>query len=50
MRELLFKLLDEIEPNEVLNVRVKGGYGTVFLANIASILPLAIDMRRTQSP
>ena len=50
MRDLLFKLLDEIEPNEVLNVRVKGEYGTVFLANKASILPLAIDMRRTQSP
>ena len=50
MREILFKLLDEIEPNEILNVRVKGGYSTVFLANKASILPLAIDMRRTQSP
>jgi cation transport regulator ChaB len=49
MRDLLFKLLDEIEPNEVLNVRMKSGYGTVFLANKASILPLAIDMRRTQS-
>ena len=50
MRDLLFKLLDEIEPNEVLNVKTKSGYGTVFLANKASILPLAIDMRRTQSP
>ena len=43
------KLLDEIEPNEVLNVRMKSGYGTVFLANKASILPLALDMRRIHS-
>ena len=49
MRELLFKLLDEIEPNEVLNVRMKSGYCTVFLANKKSILPLAIDMRRIYS-
>ena len=50
MRDLLFKLLDEIEPNEILNIKMKSGYSTVFLANKASILPLAIDMRRNQSP
>lgn len=50
MRDLLFKILDEIEPNEIIQVRMREGYGAVFLANKQSIPPLAIDMRPDRSP
>jgi hypothetical protein len=43
IKELLFKLLDELEPNQTLDVKVDCFY--VVLANKNSILPLAIEMR-----
>ena len=45
IKELLFKLLDEIEPNDLLEVRMDKQYMNLFLANKKSILPLAIEMR-----
>ena len=44
MREILFKLLDEIEPNELLTIKFREGYGSIHLANKESTLPLAIEM------
>jgi hypothetical protein len=44
MREILFKLLDEIEPNELLKVSFRAGYGSIYLANKQSTLPLATEM------
>ena len=43
IKELLFKLLDELEPNQTLDVKVDCFYGV--LANKNSILPLAIERR-----
>jgi hypothetical protein len=45
IKELLFKLLDEIEPNDLLEVRMDKQYMNLLLANKKSILPLAIEMR-----
>lgn len=45
IKELLFKLLDELEPNQTLDVKVD--YSYIVLANKDSILPLAIDMRES---
>ncbi len=45
IKDLLFKLLDEIEPNELLELKIFQSYGTVFVANKRSILPLATEMR-----
>lgn len=45
IKELLFKLLDEIEPNDLLEVKMDKQYMNLFLANKKSILPLAIEMR-----
>ena len=43
IKELLFKLLDELEPNQTLDIKVD--YSYIVLANKDSILPLAIEMR-----
>ena len=43
IKELLFKLLDELEPNQILDIKVD--YSYIVLANKNSILPLAIEMR-----
>jgi hypothetical protein len=45
IKELLFKLLDEIEPNDLLEVRMDKQYMNLLLANKKSILPLAIEMK-----
>ena len=45
IKELLFKLLDELEPNQTLDIKVD--YSYIVLANKDSILPLAIDMRES---
>ena len=45
IKKLLFKLLDEIEPNDLLEVRMDKQYMNLLLANKKSILPLAIEMR-----
>lgn len=45
IKELLFKLLDEIEPNDLLEVRMDKQYMNLLLANKKSILPLAVEMR-----
>lgn len=45
IKELLFKLLDEIEPNDLLEVRMDKQYLNLYLANKKSILPLAMEMR-----
>jgi hypothetical protein len=44
IKTLLFKLLDEIEPNDLLELKFKS-YHNVFIANKKSILPLALEMR-----
>lgn len=45
IKQLLFELLDKIEPNELLELRISKQYHAVYLANKESILPLAIEMR-----
>jgi hypothetical protein len=45
IKKLLFELLDKIEPNELLELRISRQYNTVYLANKESILPLATEMR-----
>ena len=49
IKTLLFKLLDEVEPNELLEIHFRNSYSTVFLANKKSILPLAISMHRVET-
>ena len=45
IKDLLFKLLDEIEPNELLEVKIGRSYHNVYVANVKSILPLATEIR-----
>ena len=45
IKELLFKLLDEIEPNELLEVKVGRSYHNIYVANVKSVLPLATEIR-----
>ena len=45
IKNLLFKLLDEIEPNELLEVKVGRAYHNIYVANVKSILPLATEIR-----
>jgi hypothetical protein len=44
IKTLLFKLLDEIEPNDLLELKFRS-YHSIFVANKKSILPLALEMR-----
>ncbi len=44
IKQLLFQLLDEIQPNELLQIKFSH-YNSVFLANKQSIFPLATEMR-----
>jgi hypothetical protein len=46
IKELLFQLLDELEPNELLQLKFSHNYHTVFVTPRESILPLATEMRR----
>lgn len=46
IKELLFQLLDELEPNELLQLKFSHNYHLVFVTRKESILPLATEMRR----
>lgn len=49
IKELLFQLLDELEPNELLQLKFSHDYHTVFVTPKESILPLATEMRRNHN-
>lgn len=46
IKKILFKLLDEIEPNELLEIKIGNSYPGVYVANNKSIMPLAYEMKR----
>lgn len=45
IKQLLFQLLDELKPNELLQVKINNGHRIICLANKESIFPLATEMR-----
>ena len=49
IKDLLFKLLDEIEPNELLEVKIGKSYYSVYVANKKSVLPLATEIKYIDS-
>lgn len=49
IKELLFELLDKVEPNDLLEIRIDRQYNNVYIANKQSVYPLAIEMQNYPS-
>lgn len=45
IKKLLFELLDKVEPNDLLEIRIDRQYNNVYIANKQSVYPLAIEMQ-----